>query len=137
MSLMRVDFRRNTTKLDSIIKVSPAIAEGLVKDVAEETVDDINANWSANSPSDPFNPPAVVTGALKRSIRIERRSARGRFAKKADAVHYAIMVRSKYGAALEFGYDPNNLLPRPYLLPAVDRAKDNLAGKFKTSFRFV
>lgn len=136
MSLMRVDFRRDTTKLDTIVKVAPELAAGLVRDVADDIVADINRSWSSSSPSDPFTPPAVVTGTLKRSIRIERRSGSGRFASRADAVHYAIRVHAIYGAALEFGYSPNNLLPRPFFLPAVDRAKDSLAGKFKTSFRF-
>lgn len=57
--------------------------------------------------SAPYEPPRKETGALTRSIRVH--------ANRQKLIH-TIYSDSPYVNALEFGYTPRNLLPRPHWL---------------------
>lgn len=112
-------------------------AGNVTQESANEIVVDIRSNWSGQSPSSPGNPPAIVTGALDASIKVkEGRDVSGRFATSDNAISYAIVVESDYGAAQEFGDPSKNLAARPFLRPALFRFKNKLGDKFKTVFRF-
>lgn len=69
--------------------------------------------------SAPGEPPAVVTGALKNSIN----------AKREGKMRWVVTVGAEQAAALEFGYSPRNLAPRPYLRPAIIAATKGLDSK--------
>jgi hypothetical protein len=78
-------------------------------------------------------PPAVQTGDLRRSftdsglsrVRTFPKSVRGTVSQGAGLDKVKV-----YARALEYGYPPNNLKPRPYLGPVVEEAKrDELAPK--------
>lgn len=70
-------------------------------------------------PSRPGEPPRVDTGELRRSIHhkveVKRSSIRG-----------YVIAGAPYARALELGYAPGNLLPRPYLRPALRRSQPGL-----------
>lgn len=109
----------------------------VTQNAANDTVAHIRSSWSGSSPSDPGNPPAVVTGELDRSIKvIEGRNELGQFANQMSAVSYTIIVESDYGAALEFGDPSKNLLPRPFMQPAIFWLKQSFANRFRSIFRF-
>ena len=92
----------------------------LVNDVATGTQKLLKKTLSRGdgrtNPSKAGNPPHVRTGTLRRSWttkgnRIEKRSKSG--------VRLRLGSNVKYARALEFGYRPRNLEPRPYLGPTV------------------
>lgn len=67
--------------------------------------------------SKPGEPPRRQRGALYQSMTYEtRESFRGIFTRVGPSVTVA-----KYARALELGYPPNNLEPRPYLRPAAKK----------------
>jgi hypothetical protein len=109
----------------------------VTQEFTNDIVTDIRASWSSISPSSPGMPPAVVTGALDQSIKVkEGRDISGRFATSENAISYAIVVESEYGAALEYGDPGKNLAPRPFLRSAIFRAKNKMGDKFKSIFRW-
>lgn len=103
---------------------------------------DIRQNWSPSSVSAIGSPPAKdlpkTTGNLDSAIFIQQqvRGSLGRFATNADHKYGYLSIdtargsnpknRGGYSQALEFGVPSNNLQPRPFLQPAVER----LAGVY-------
>jgi hypothetical protein len=82
-------------------------------------------------PSLPKHPPAVMDSDLWKSIR------------------YVILEDSKYrviaevgsfnvpyAAAMEYGYAPAGIDPRPWLGPAIDRNRERIFNKFRSVMRF-
>jgi hypothetical protein len=55
---------------------------------------------------------------------------------KANMVSYAVW-NTEYAAALQFGYAPNNLAPRPFATMAVTRAPENLKYNISTSIKGI
>lgn len=69
-------------------------------------------------PSLPYNPPAVDTGTLRRSISIEvdEENLKGKVG--------SVVNNPPYGAYLEFAeYGSSKMLPRPWLKPALEKTK--------------
>lgn len=133
---MSLIWKTDIRLLDRIIQtVNPLVGEA-VYDTVVGIREDIRNNWSSPSPSAPGEPPAVVSGLLDRSIRIDKRDAQGRFASATNAVRVSIIIATDYAAALEFGYAPRNLAPRPYLRPAVYRASKALGVNIALRFVF-
>jgi hypothetical protein len=109
------------------------VADATTREIAQYIVEDIRSSWSAQSPSNVGSPPAVDTGNLDSSVKLERtgRDERGRFANAANtAVHFVRIDttqgsnpggRGQYAAALE---DPD-YFNRPYMRPAVERAAEH------------
>ena len=62
--------------------------------------------------SAPNNPPATDTGNLKQNIRWES---------KAGEMTGRVISGARYSAALEFGYQANNLEKRPFMRPALEK----------------
>lgn len=116
----------DTTALDFILANYGDVADVAVRKTADSIVADIKASWSTTAPSDPYHAPAVITHTLEKSIRLFRRGSNGRFANAADAKYWTIRISADYAAALELGYAPRNLLPRPYFRPAMLRAQNLL-----------
>lgn len=113
-------------------------------DIADNVVDYIRSNWSPVSPSEPGKPPAVVTGALDASIRADKtgRDVLGRFAGRENTTAWFVRAGDKtawYAADLEEGRESTNLLPRPFIEPALEaigKDMDNsIRASFKRSFR--
>jgi hypothetical protein len=82
---------------------------------------EIRKNFSRSAPSRPGRPPAIVTGRLSRSLkfRVDPRKLALRLGVSADQ-------RGK-AQALEWGYEPRNLEPRPFLEPQQKRSERRLA----------
>lgn len=112
-------------------------AERVVKDTADFFANDIRDNWSASSPSNPGKPPAVVTGNLDESVIAEDQGRdQGRFAGKDAFVWYVHFDtdnddRGQYALALEEGVPDRNLKPRPFVKPALKRAKTFFRAELK------
>jgi hypothetical protein len=66
--------------------------------------------------SAPGEPPAPDIGTLVGSIRSEEIEP--------SRWHVYVANGLEYAAALEYGYPPHNLAPRPYMRPAADRARE-------------
>jgi hypothetical protein len=68
-----------------------------------------NGKW--HIASSPGNPPAIDRGQLVRSITMRE---------GLDEIEVGVTSGAPYGKLLEKGVPKNNLLPRPFLMPAVD-----------------
>tara|TARA_R100000426_G_C4804216_1_gene103836 strand:- start:177 stop:653 length:477 start_codon:yes stop_codon:yes gene_type:complete len=83
--------------------------------------------------SSPGEPPAPQTGDLRRSFTDAGLTRVRSMAKSIEGTvkqGRGLNKTKKYARALEYGYSPNNLKPRPYLRPVVREAKaDSLATK--------
>lgn len=88
------------------------IEEQAVKGTGEKIEAHVQANWSVSSPSSPGNPPAVVTGELKSSVRLV----------KINNKHYRLEARADHAIPLEFG--TSRMAPRPFLAPAVEANRE-------------
>ena len=92
---------------------------------------DIRTNWSSKSPSSAGKPPAIDTGNLDKSVKAEPqgRQSGGRFGTDTDSIAWYVRIDTSegngksYSQALEDGVPSINLLPRPYMRPAIDRLK--------------
>ena len=137
--MIRMTFRKDVTRLDRLDEQILPRAARITEEVADEVIQDIRDNWSASSPSSPGEPPAVVTGRLNASLSARRRDERGRFTRAGatDVVEVSVTAGTEYAAALEYGYSPRNLAPRPFLRPAVVRAARRLKDHYRHIFRFI
>lgn len=126
-------FRSDVSKLDKMLtKFDNGGLDDSVKHMAEGVVDYIRDNWSPVSPSTPLEPPAVVTGELDAMMKIEQsRDLLGRYASA-----FKIKFETEYAAALEYGYDPNHLAPRPFIRPAIAAVAKDFADYLKPAFEF-
>lgn len=117
-------------RIDKKINSLPGQAQAAGKELADALVTDVRSSWSASSPSSPGLPPAMVTGNLDSSGKIEQRGAGGRFGSAGADTLWSVrwstlegsdnQDRGEYASALEFGND-RGLLARPFLRPAINR----------------
>lgn len=136
---MRVAIDRKVKKLSDN-------AEAASEQLAHALVNDVRAHWSRSSPSSPGRPPAsdpptATTGNLDKSGRVERRGEGGRFVGAGGNATYSVRwnaieggqnnKRGDYAPALEFGNEDTNLLPRPFLRPAIKRLRPVAIDLFK------
>ena len=96
----------------------------IVGKVAFDAQADAQASFTAGSPSRPGQPPAVVTGAYRASIRIR---------KLEDGVYEIRAAGLNYPLALEFG--TVRMRPRPLFKPVLRRAKGRLRDAFRNTIR--
>lgn len=117
---VRVDMR----KLEQIMRDLPGSANDVIQKVAQDTEADIKNSFSTSSPSSPGNPPGVDTGALKNSIVAEP-----------DGDAWVVHDGVEYGVWLEYGTEMGDgstrMAPRPFFLPAVERARQRMPGLLK------
>lgn len=105
----------NQHGLEALQATIPAMQQALARHIAQHLIDQIAARWSAQSPAPPGDPPAIDTGALADSITLQ------------VGEDGALMVGSSldYAARLEFG--GQTLAARPWLRPALDRVRGEVA----------
>lgn len=130
---IKVRMKVDTARLDNIIREAPSVADTCSFDAADWMMNYIKAHWSAKVPSDPYKPPAKITGELEKSLRIRRRGAGGRWVGRGNNVlAYELTADAVYAAALEFGKinAPNTIIRRPFMRPAVEAAKRRFASFF-------
>lgn len=104
-----------TDGLDRFQQHIAGLADDMVVQIAEAVYAEIQAGWSAQSPSEPDEAPAVVSGELAGSITIEP-AAGGEIRVGAAAAH---------GQILEFGTEV--MAARPWLRPAVERVRGRIS----------
>lgn len=123
-----VRIRDYTSQLETRVAKN---VKNTTREIAQAIVRDIRASWSPESPSPWGLPPAVVSGTLDRSIKLEdqNRGLTGRFAGKSGALT-VIRVGASYGGVLESDY-----LNRPYFEPALLRAMETFDVKYRMIFK--
>lgn len=127
------------TMLKIEAKLYEQVGEGVL-DTANAIVADIRSAWSGSSPSARGSAPAVVTGLLDSSVKVDEqgRDLLGRFTNPDNAQVRYIRVDTEDGEPGGYNYaealeDPN-YLDRPFLAPALERAAGYYAANLK---RFV
>lgn len=123
------------TKLDKLLKDVPDRSDIACGQIARDIVQEIKGNWSPSSPSEPGNPPAVVTGTLNRSVKSEARDFAGRFASDSKGSKWYVRVgdsEAYYAGFLEFG--TSKMVERPFFIPAIERVQDKLPDYFSGIF---
>lgn len=134
--MMTVRFKQDVSKLDRLVDKVVRDTPVVVNEAADELILEIKENWSSTAPSSPFNEPAKVTGTLEASIaKIDARGSGGRFARREDVTQISVVVGAPYARALEYGYAPRNLQPRPYFWKAVRRVEERYGKLFSTIMR--
>lgn len=101
--------------LESFLHKLEGLRAALNEAIAARLAERIAAGWSGVSPSEEGQPPAVVTGTLAGSIRVETSSDGARVG--SDAPH---------GGLLEFG--TGRMAARPWLRPSVEAVRRELGG---------
>lgn len=104
----------HTDGLDRFEQHLTGLADEIALQLADAVAAEIQAGWSAQSPSAPEEAPAVVSGYLAGSITIE--SPAGGTARIGSNATYAPLL--EYGAG--------ELAARPWLRPAVERVRGQL-----------
>lgn len=102
-------------KLDEIQQKLPTLAAEIAQRVAEAVMAEIDSGWSANTPSEPGEAPAIVSGNLAGSITIEQRGN----------AEVRVGSTASYAPFLEFG--TSEIEMRPWLRPAVERVRGQLS----------
>lgn len=137
--MMKITMKSNFDILDKgMARIEPMIDKS-IGECAESIVNRVRYNWSASSPSNPGEPPAVVTGNLDSSIKADNagRNALGQLTRSNEAIAWYIRIKAEYAAALEFGDSSKNLAPRPFLAPAVADEQFAIGDKIKLNFQGV
>jgi HK97 gp10 family phage protein len=111
-----------------LIRRSPQEFEDATRDLAEGVRKDIRSNWSATAPSSPGQPPAVRSGTLDKSIAVFKRRS-GKLA------IFVLAALAEWAGWLEFG--TRKMRPRPFMRPAMKRAKNRLASVYKAAIERV
>lgn len=124
----------NLRGLDKIDREVPKRVESKVTDVARYIVSDVTSSfYQGAAPSPVGGPPAIVTGELRDSAKIEpARDRRGRF-----SYGKVIKYDTDYAGALETAdYNPSRYrYNRPFLQAAVERAESMFLMGWEGIFR--
>lgn len=133
-TFMDVRFVKDVSKLDRLVhKLDNGGLDKSTQRMANRVVEYIRSNWSGSSPSVAGEPPAVVTGELNAMIKVEQaRDILGRYASA-----HKIKFETEYAAALEWGYSPNHLAPRPFIRPALTALQMEFVDYIKPAFEFT
>lgn len=138
--MLQVRIKRDLRGLDKMERDVPPRVNAAVKGAAEALAQDIMDNWSPNSPSPEGQPPAIKTGNLDSSVKVEPtgRDEQGRFATTADAKVWFVQIktsegddpqgRGEYAGIVE---EKNN---RPYVEPAIARVRAVFSHFFRRIF---
>lgn len=103
------------------LKKAAVIVVGSVKESMKDSgIPSATRKQRRTRRSKPGEPPHVDTSRLKASIAYELVGD--------DTARVGTNV--VYGRALELGFAPRNLAPRPYLRPALARERDNIVKAF-------
>jgi HK97 gp10 family phage protein len=110
----------------------PANIQEALQETGDEIVDDIRANWSGQYPpaSAPGQAPAKRSGDLDASIDAQPLSS----ASSGTVFQVTISVKSPgstYAGYLEYG--TGKMAARPFIRPAVARARGTLRAKLKVA----
>ncbi len=135
------DFYRTLIRIERTIEQQ---SHHFLDDMARWIVGDIRDNWSPVSPSAGGEAPAIDSGNLDSSFTMDKqyRSSGGRFASKGEASRVYLRVDTldgiapngyNYAQALETG--TYKMDARPFLSPALDRARDVMPRIARGSFR--
>lgn len=126
------EFRAATARLSAAVDGAAAEAVGkgahLVQGNAQKLLTAKAHGRGTPTPSAPGEPPATVTGNLKRSIQVEGPTMLGFGTYKAQTGPTII-----YGRAQELGTD--RLPARPYMAPALTAAMPELEALFTEAWR--
>lgn len=80
------------------------------------------------TPSGAGEPPALITGNLRRSIRVSGPE------REMEGWRGHVGPTAAYGRAQELGGGPRNLPARPYLRPSLDELKPEIAEIFRAAW---
>ena len=120
-----INWRVDKNILNNIEGGLSSRTEDAVDDAAYAIIDYIRDHWSAISPSNPLETPALVTGALDESYEIDENSSGLVSSRKIDFI-------AEHALYLELG--TVKMAPRPFLQPAIDHFETQLENRFKVVF---
>jgi hypothetical protein len=118
----------DTSGFDAAMKYVPANVTRATEAVAQAIIDDVNDHWSGFYPpaSAPGTPPAIRSSSLKDS-------ARKRLVKSGLLNEYRVIWEAFHAMFLEKG--TRRMSERPYLQPAIVRARTWFKSKYEMVFR--
>lgn len=119
MSKPSIAWQLDRRVLDMLIRTVQNRADDVCGQAAYELQADVQTHFSAQSPSSPGEPPAVVTGNLRASMTVAR----------IRQALWEMRVGAEYGVYLEFGTP--RMSARPFVRPAVWRLSKRFGKLFK------
>lgn len=134
--MIKMKMTSNLSILDNGMNQLMPIVDKTMAEATDSIINKIRYNWSAYSPSNEGEPPAVVSGNLDGSISKDTtgRDDLGRFARNENVTAWYIRVTADYANALEYGDSSKNLAPRPFVAPAVLSEQEDIGDKFSIAF---
>lgn len=107
---------------DILITVTPKVARNLVRSTVHGVAGEIRDDIKRTAPDDP----STRKDDLIRSTKTKRERAKGWYFSS------TVRIVRFYWRFLEFG--TVKLIPRPFVLPAVERARTDLVARFRSQF---
>lgn len=121
-----VSIQLETGKLDYLLRSVPLKAEQVLDKAAVDIVNTAKTSMKGGGnphvPSEPGEPPHIDTGALVNSVSVSKPASLTR----------DIQDGVEYGIWLECG--TSQMAPRPWLLPAVNKHKENIEKAWRKLF---
>ena len=128
---MRIDIsaKLDTRGFDRVLRNGPDRMDEATQRVAKEVLDDVREHWSGVYPpaSTAGKPPAIRSGKLHRSGRVRAGSTKG------WTMQYRVVFEVGYAQFLEKG--TQRMAERPFLKPAIIRARKNVKKRYKVLFQ--
>lgn len=112
-----VTFKVDRRMLDEWEAALPGRVSEMARELAEDTAQEVRDNWSTRSPSEPGDPPAMVSGNLDASIEVQP-VAQGFVMVRG----WAVVATARYSGFLEGG--TWRMRARPFLAPAAMRVAE-------------
>lgn len=121
---------KKNAQIDAATRTATAKVLHLVERRTKEKLGEKSHQAGTPTPSQPGEPPALITGNLRRSITVKGPDALG-----AGAYQGQVGPTAIYGRVQELGGGPHNLPARPYLQPAYDDLRAEIPDIFREAWR--
>ena len=129
MAVQTGEIRLDTRRLDAIARSLGVRADDIVGAIALELEQDVKLNMHGGGkphrPSPAGEPPHIEWAGLVNSIKSRR--VKDKSWRVEDGV--------EYGLTHEFGDSTRNIPKRPFMVPAAERVRKNMAEKYKGLFK--
>lgn len=132
------DAARMLTEHAAALEVATRTATGLAAHLVERNTKTLLARQShprrTPTPSQPGEPPAAITGTLMRSVTVQGPTG-GAGTWRASVGPTTIYSRIQELGGMAGRHRATRLPARPYLAPAVDMSRDQIAGLYYRAWR--
>jgi len=117
------------TQVDEATRLATAKVLHLIEKRTKDKLGENSHQRGTPTPSGPGEPPALITGTLRRSINVSGPESLG-----AGAYRGSVGPTAIYGRVQELGGGASNLPARPYLKPAYDELLPRIPAIYREAW---